>query len=50
MLWSIAGILMGLWLVGMISNYTLGGSIHILFIASIITILVRVIRSVIANN
>ena len=44
MLWTIAGTLMGLWLLGMTSNYTLGGAIHILFIAAIFTILVRVIQ------
>lgn len=44
MLWTIAIILIALWLLGMISSYTLGGFIHILLVVAIIIVLVRLIR------
>lgn len=44
MLWTIAAILLILWLLGMVSTYTLGGFIHILLVIAIIMILVRIIR------
>jgi hypothetical protein len=44
MLWTIAAILIVLWLLGMISAYTIGGFIHILLVVAIIVILLRIIR------
>jgi hypothetical protein len=44
MLWTIAVILFVLWLLGMISSYTLGGFIHLLLVLAIILILVRLIQ------
>jgi hypothetical protein len=44
MLWTIAVILMVLWLLGMVSSYTLGGFIHILLVLAIIAVLVRLIQ------
>jgi len=44
MLWTIAVVLVILWLLGMVSSYTIGGFIHILLVVAIITILIRVIR------
>ena len=44
MLWTIAVILLVLWLLGMVSSYTLGGFIHILLVLAIIAVLVRVIQ------
>jgi hypothetical protein len=44
MLWTIAVILLILWLLGMVSSYTLGGFIHILLVLAIIVILIRVIQ------
>jgi hypothetical protein len=44
MLWTIAVLLLILWLLGMVSSYTLGGFIHILLILAIITVLIRVIQ------
>ncbi|HTZ84525.1 MAG TPA: lmo0937 family membrane protein [Candidatus Acidoferrales bacterium] len=44
MLWTIAVLLLILWLLGMISSYTLGGFIHILLILAIIAVLVRIIQ------
>lgn len=43
MLWTIAIILIVLWLLGIVTSYTLGGFIHILLVVAIIVVLVRVI-------
>jgi hypothetical protein len=43
MLWTIAVILIILWLLGLVSSYTMGGFIHILLIIAIVVILVNVI-------
>ncbi|HSY30901.1 MAG TPA: lmo0937 family membrane protein [Verrucomicrobiae bacterium] len=44
MLWTIAVILVILWLLGLVTSYTLGGFIHILLVLAIIVILIRVIQ------
>jgi hypothetical protein len=44
MLTTIAVILIVLWLLGMVTSYTLGGFIHILLVVAVIMILVRLIR------
>lgn len=44
MLWTIALILIVLWALGLVSNYTMGGFIHILLVIAIIAVLVRVIQ------
>jgi Family of unknown function (DUF5670) len=44
MLFTIAIILVVLWLFGLLTAYTLGGLIHILLVIAIVAILVRVIR------
>jgi len=44
MLWTIAVILIVLWLLGLVSSYTMGGFIHILLVIAIITVLVSVIQ------
>ncbi len=44
MLWTLAVILLLLWLIGMVSSYTLGGFIHILLLLAIAAILIRVIQ------
>ena len=44
MLFTIAAILIILWLLGMVSSYTLGGFIHILLVLAIIVVLIRVIQ------
>jgi hypothetical protein len=44
MLSTIAIILIILWLLGLVSAYTLGGFIHILLVIAIVMILVRVIQ------
>jgi len=44
MLWTIAVVLLILWLLGFVSSYTMGGFIHILLVIAIVVILVRVIQ------
>ncbi len=44
MLYTIAVVLVILWLLGMVSSYTLGGFIHILLVVALIMILVRFIQ------
>ena len=44
MLYTIAVILLVLWLLGMVSSYTMGGFIHILLVLAIISVLVRLIQ------
>ncbi len=43
MLWTIVVILVVLWLLGLITSYTMGGFIHILLVLAIIVILYNVI-------
>lgn len=44
MLWTIAVLLLIMWLLGMISSYTLGGFIHILLVLAIVAVLIRIIQ------
>ena len=44
LLWTIAIILMILWLLGLVTSYTLGGFVHILLVLAIIVVLIRVIQ------
>jgi hypothetical protein len=44
MLWTIAVIMLVLWLLGLITSYTMGGFIHILLVIAIVVVLMRVIR------
>ena len=44
MLWTIAVILLVLWLLGFVSSYTMGGFIHILLVIAVIVVLVGVIQ------
>jgi len=43
MLYTIAVILLILWLLGLVTSYTIGGFIHILLVLAIVMILIRVI-------
>jgi hypothetical protein len=44
MLWTIAMILVVLWLLGFVTSFTMGGLIHILLVIAIVIVLVRVIQ------
>jgi len=43
MLYTIAVILLVLWLLGLVSSYTVGGFIHVLLVIAIVIVLLRVI-------
>jgi hypothetical protein len=43
MLWTICIILLVLWLLGIVTSYTMGGFIHILLVIAIVVLLVRII-------
>jgi len=43
-LWTIFVILLVLWLLGMVTSYTMGGFIHILLVIAIVVVLVRLIQ------
>jgi hypothetical protein len=44
MLWTICMVLIVLWLLGMVSSYTMGGLIHILLVIAVIVMLLRIIQ------
>jgi hypothetical protein len=44
MLWTIAVVLFVLWLLGLVSSYTLGGFIHILLVLAVIVVAVNLIQ------
>lgn len=44
MLWTIFVILLVLWLLGVVTSYTLGGFIHILLILAIVVLAIRIIQ------
>jgi hypothetical protein len=43
MLWTLFLILLVLWMLGMVTSYTMGGFIHILLVVAIVVLLIRVI-------
>jgi len=45
MLYTIAVVMLILWLLGLITSYTMGGFIHILLVIAIVVLLLRVIRA-----
>ncbi|MBK7644430.1 MAG: lmo0937 family membrane protein [Planctomycetes bacterium] len=45
MLYTVAVVMVLLWLLGMVSNYTMNGFVHVLLVVAIIIVLVRVIGS-----
>ncbi|MCX5645407.1 MAG: lmo0937 family membrane protein [Phycisphaerae bacterium] len=44
MLWTIAVILIALWLLGLVSSYTMGGFIHLLLVLAVVVVLVQIIQ------
>jgi uncharacterized protein DUF5670 len=44
MLWTIAVVLIVLWLLGLVSSYTMGGFIHVLLVIAIIVVALRIIQ------
>jgi hypothetical protein len=43
MLYTIAVVLLVLWLLGLVSSYTMGGFIHVLLVIAIVVVLLRII-------
>jgi hypothetical protein len=44
MLWTIAMILIVLWVLGLVSSYTMGGFIHVLLVIAVIVVLFNIIQ------
>ena len=44
MLWTIAAILMVMWVLGLVTSYTIGGFIHILLVVAIIVVAIKIIQ------
>ena len=44
MLWTIAVILTILWLLGLVSSYTMGGFVHLLLVLAVVVVLIRIIQ------
>jgi uncharacterized protein DUF5670 len=44
MLWTISLVLVIMWLLGMVTSYTLNGLLHLLLVLAIIAVLIRVIQ------
>jgi hypothetical protein len=44
MLWTIFIILLVLWLLGLISGYTIGGFIHVLLVIAVVVLIIRLIQ------
>jgi len=44
MLWTVAVVLIILWLLGLVTSYTMGGLIHILLVIAIVVVLLNVIQ------
>ncbi len=44
MLWTIAVILLILWLLGLVTSYTLGGFIHVLLVIAVIVVILNLIQ------
>jgi hypothetical protein len=44
MLWTIAVIMLVLWLLGLVTSYTMGGFIHILLVIAIVMVMVNLIQ------
>jgi hypothetical protein len=44
MLWTLFVVLMVLWLIGMVSSYTLGGFIHLLLVIALIAVVLQLIQ------
>jgi hypothetical protein len=44
MLWTIAVVLLVLWALGLVTSFTVGGFIHLLLVAAVVLVLVRLIQ------
>jgi hypothetical protein len=44
MLWTLAVILLVLWMLGMVTSYTAGGLLHVLLVVAVVVVLIRIIQ------
>jgi uncharacterized membrane protein YtjA (UPF0391 family) len=44
MLWTVAVILIVLWLLGLVSSYTMGGFIHVLLVIAVVVVLINLVQ------
>jgi hypothetical protein len=44
MLWTIFVVLLALWLLGLVTSYTLGGFVHVLLVVAIVVFVIRLIQ------
>jgi hypothetical protein len=44
MLWTLAVLLLVLWMLGLVTSYTMGGLIHILLVVAVVVVLLRIIQ------
>ena len=44
MLWTVAVILLVLWALGLVGSYTIGGFIHLLLVAAIVLVAIRLVQ------
>ncbi len=44
MLWTIAAVMVVLWILGLVTSYSMGGFIHVLLVIAAVAILIRVIQ------
>ncbi len=44
MLWTIAVVMLILWVLGLVSSYTMGGLIHVLLVIAIVVVLLNIIQ------
>jgi hypothetical protein len=44
MLWTIVGILVVMWLLGMVSSYTLGGFLHVLLVIALVVAVIQLLQ------
>lgn len=44
MLWTIAAILVILWILGLVTSFTLGGFIHVLIVIAVIVVIIKLIQ------
>ena len=44
MLWTIFAILLVMWLLGMVSSYTMGGFIHLLLVIALVVMVINIIQ------
>ena len=43
-MWTIAVVLILLWMLGLVTSYTMGGFIHVLLVIAVIVVLIRIIQ------